>query len=373
MIARLPMLCPDLEHITFGDLPRHPVITKAVSEMLLACNPDTLQRFLVDSPLTEAAREVVYRLPKLIGLWVVIRGRTLLPTVVLPNLTFIDVEYDDRLDWLQGFRRATLGKLKAVHFRTPQSKPIGDFLGEFETAALTTSVSNTLSTFQFHTSCSWNPNYRSLLPFTQLQDLLIEFSCDNGCSSTVDDNIIVDLARAMPKLQILRFGGNPCGAGGGVTVKGLIALARGCRLLSTLRIHFRTASLVEAATVVEVPSPSDDETVIRRQDCNLTDLEVGKIPIPDRSKWEVTVTLLQIFPHLLNIKFIEAKWREVKETIKLIKRIGTFVRRTGKSHLPYLWSPSVTFCQAMRLILGIHRNSAFYRFSSNAWYRVHIT
>ena len=68
MIARLSTLCPDLECIGLDGLPRHPVITETVSETLLACNQDTLQTFRVDSPLTEEAREAVYRLPRLLHL-----------------------------------------------------------------------------------------------------------------------------------------------------------------------------------------------------------------------------------------------------------------------------------------------------------------
>ena len=146
IIARLPKLCPDLESITLSDLPRDPVITEAASEMLLTCNRDAIQKFYVDSPLTKEAREVVYRLPGLSGLWAVIQGPTSLPPVALPNLTSIDVEYNDDLDWLPGFRGAMLGKLGVVTFRS-ESEQIGDFLTAFESVALTTSAQNTMKGF----------------------------------------------------------------------------------------------------------------------------------------------------------------------------------------------------------------------------------
>jgi len=333
MITGLSTLCPDLECITLNNLPRDPVITEAVSEMLLACNQDTLRQFLVDSPLIEEAREVVYRLPKLSELWVVIQGNTLLPPVALPNLTSINLEYDDYLGWLEGFHGATLEKLEEVNF-TSQSEQIGDFLGEFGSVALTTSVSATLSIFNFNTSSSWNPNYRSLLQFTHLKDLVIESSCGEGCSR-VDDDIIMDLVRAMPKLEILKLGDTPCETPTGVTVKGLIALAYGCCHLSRLRIHFQTASLARAAASPETPHPSD-EIAVRRQDCALTDLEVGEIPIRKRVASIVAMTLLQIFPRLSNIEYIGEGWHSVGETIELSKRIGTFLRRTGEAHQPYL-------------------------------------
>jgi len=99
VIIRLSNLCPDLERVTLNRLPKDLVITEAVSEMLLACNRDPLQQFLVNSPVTKEACGVIYRLPRLSDLWVVIRGNTLLPPVALPNLISIDlVGYDDYLD-----------------------------------------------------------------------------------------------------------------------------------------------------------------------------------------------------------------------------------------------------------------------------------
>jgi len=179
MISRFSTLCPDPERIILRDLPRDPAITEAVSEALLACNRDTLEVFCVDSPLTEEAREVVYRLPKLSDLWTVIQGTTSLPTLALPNLTTMDLEYDGDLNWLQGFRGATLKKLESIVFRT-EVDDIGDFLEAFESVALTTSAKNTLSGFEICTSRPWNPNYSSLLLLNQLKKLDIEFSCKGG-------------------------------------------------------------------------------------------------------------------------------------------------------------------------------------------------
>jgi hypothetical protein len=334
-ISRLSILYPDLRRIALISLPRDPVITEAVSEMLLGCNRDTLQYFQVESPLTEEAREVLYQLPKLNTLWAIIRGPTLLPQVTLPNLAVIDLEYDDHLDWLEGFRGAVLEKLDLALFRS-ESKQIGDFLGAFEDVALTTSASVTLATFKFLTSQSWNPNYRSLLRFTQLKQLVIEFRCGDVCASRVNDDIIISLAWAMPRLEILELGGEPCGTSTGVTIKGLIALACGCLHLSKLRIHFEATSLVQAAIEAGAPSPSDDGTAVRRGDCGLTDLTAGAIPIPEGSALTVAITLLQIFPRLLNIGYSEVKWEKVVETIQLFKRVGTFVQGTSKAHLPNL-------------------------------------
>ena len=320
MFAALPTLCPNLERITILHIPRDPMITAAVSAMLLATNRNTLQQFHVDSPLTEEASKVIYKLPNLRNLWVVIDGPGLLPTLVLPDLTRVDVEYDDECHWLQGFRGATFGKLTSITFRS-ESSPIGDFLEAFESVALTTSISATLTEFEFYTPRRWQPNYRSLLPFTQLKKLDLHFRCTRVCSSTIDDDIITDLARAMPKLEILYLGSSPCQIPGGVTAKGLVALAYYCLHLSRLCVHFRVASLREIPQVA-----SGGKSNVPREDCALTDLEVGETYVPEVSTPIVAPALLRIFPRLDHIEYSGPSWRMIARTINTPKPTRQWLR-----------------------------------------------
>ena len=334
MISGFPTLCPDLASIVLKDIPRDSVIVDAVSEMLLDCNRDSLRMLQVDCPLTEEAREVVYKLPRLADLWAIIEGPASLPTVTLPNLTAIGVEFED-LNWLRGFRGVKLDKLESVTFWSyPDSG--GDLPGAFECVALAASAQNTLSTFRFITSCSLDPDYRSLLPFKQLKELEIEFSCGDGCCSRVDDDIIMSLALAMPKLEILRLGGAPCGTPTGATVSGLVGLASRCPNLTKLRIHFQASSLVDVATSAATASVVDDNPVVRKNDCALTDLVVGEAPIPEESAMTVTLVLLQIFPRILNVDYTNQEWETVAETIEHFGQIGAFIRRSGETDPPHI-------------------------------------
>ena len=209
MVTTVPTLCPNLQALSLYSLPRDPMITAAISEMLLVTNRNTLQQFRVDSPLIEEASEVICKLPNLRSLSVVIEKGTSLPSASLPNLTNLTTKCDDEGDWPQLFHGAALGKLESVTF-SPRSKQIGDFLGTFERVALSSSVQNALSRFKLYAYCSWNPNYSSLLPFTQLIDLVVESSCSSECSSTVDDDIITNPPRAMPRLRVLQLADTPC-------------------------------------------------------------------------------------------------------------------------------------------------------------------
>ena len=314
MIATLPTLCPSLQQICFYSLPRDPMITSAVSKLLLTTNQNTLSYFFANSPLLEGAREVVYKLPCLGVLRTLITVPTVLPMVVLPSLTELDVEYDRNHDWLQGFCGASLGKLASLSIRS-NSDTIGDVLGAFETVALTTSIPATLLTFNFLTSCSWRPNYCSLLPFTQLKELVIGFSCELGCSSTIDDDTITALARAMPKLETLRFGNPPCKTPAGVTTKGLSALAHYCLRLSELCVHFQVASFDPS----QMPGfASSDDCTVPRDACALTDLNVGDTRMPKESALMVALTLTRIFPRLKWIEHTNTRgWQEVARAIGL--------------------------------------------------------
>ena len=309
LVTSLPTLCPNLQRIGLHYTPRDPMITAAISEMFLATDRNTLQRFHVDSPLADEVREVICKLPNLRGLWLVIDGPAPLPTLVLPNLTAINIEYDDDRSWLQGFRGATLGKLTSVTFRSG-SHSIGDILEAFKSVALTTSIPATLSKFEFHTSRPWRPNCRSLLLFTRLKKLDIGFPCGRDCSSTIDDDILTDLARAIPKLKNLRLGAAPCNTPASVTFKGLAALTYHCPRLSKLRIHFRVANFDPA----ESPLPQGD--------CALTDLEVGGISVPGGSTSMVALTLLRIFPRLHSISYTNPGWAMVAHAINVTEEFS---------------------------------------------------
>ena len=319
MLTTFPKLCPNLRSISLISLPRDSIITSAVSGMVLATNRNILQEFLVDSSLTEEAGGVVYKLPNLCNLSVVIERGTSLPPVSLPDLTGLEITCDNEGDWPQLFHGATLGKLKSVMF-LPRSKQIGNFLETFEKAALSSSVQNTLSEFRLLSPSSWNPNYSSLLPFTQLVDLIIGFPCNNGCSSRVDDDVVISLSWTMPRLQVLQLGDEPCREFIiGVTAKGLMALALHCPNLQLLRIHFQVASLI--APPASPGITPDAEPVGLCTDCALKVLEVGIIPAPEESALMVTLALLRIFPRIETIDSYDEGWGKVEDAIRLSKRV----------------------------------------------------
>ena len=313
MMTTFSTLCPNLQSVFLLPLPRDPMIVTAVSRMVLANNRNTLRNFTVDSPLTEEAREVVYRLPALCQLSLVIEKDTPLPSAVLPNLTRLVIKYDHESDWLGVFRGATFGKLEAVRFNC-KSERIGDFLEAFEKVALAASVQDTLSEFYLLISYSWIPHYPSVLPFTQMKDLVIDFPCGHQCSSAIDDGIITDIARAMPRLKTLQLGGLPCQASTGVTAKGLTVLAHHCPDLSSLCIHFQAASLGDPLTVAEMVYNVGSATL--RRNYALKTSEVGETPVSEESVPFIALALSCIFPRLDYIDDVHRSWEKVMDSIR---------------------------------------------------------
>ena len=300
------------------------MITATVSEMLLALasNRNTLRTLHVDCPLTEEVHDVIHKLPNLCELSVFLQRGTPLSPLILPNLTDLVIRQDDDGDWLQMFHGTTLGKLEAVTFHSG-SERLGGFLEAFEMAALAASAQKTLLHFCLYTPFSWKPNYPSLLPFTQLTNLNVEFTCGDICSSNVDDDIVTDLAVTMRKLETLRLGGPPCyDIPTGVTAKGLAVLAYHCSDLSTLCIHFQVASL---STPPAIPGMAFDggSTALRR-DCALKYLEVGKIPVLEESASMVALTLALIFPCIDHICHAHRSWQKVLNTIRLSRQIVNY-------------------------------------------------
>jgi len=319
LIATFPARFPNLQHIRLSGLPKNPVITAGVSKSLLTANRNTLRTFNADSPLTEEAREAVCRLSELREFRVVIERGTPLPSLVLPNLSNLAVRYDHDDDCLAMFHGATFGKLESIEF-TPGSEQIGDFLGTFERVALAASIQDTLSEFRLYGSCSWNPTFSSLLSFTQMRDLFVKFPCIGGCSSMVDDGIIINLARAMPKLEHLALGVPPCRRiPTGVTAKGLVALAHHCPNLFDLCIHIQVASLFTPPATIGM-TPNAEPSVLRR-DCALKHLDVGRIPMPEESVSRTALTLARIFPQVESIKAHDEGWLKVVNAIRHSRKI----------------------------------------------------
>ena len=233
------------------------------------------------------------------SLLVVIEREASLPPVLLLDLIKLTITCDNEDDWPRLFHEATFGKSESVTFY-PRSKQIGDFLGAFERAALSSSLQNMLSKFRHSTPYPWNPGCSSLVPFTQMVDLDIKSSYNDGCSSRVDDDIVINLLRAMLKLKILGLDDDPCHQfTTGVTAKGFVASVLRCPDLYVLRMQFQMDSFNAPPTSPEMTP--DAGSAASWADCALTEFAAEERPMPEGSAVTIGLTLLRIFPRIDSI------------------------------------------------------------------------
>ena len=124
----------------------------------------------------------------------------------------------------------------------------------------------------------------------------------------------------MPKLESLTLGDWPCSEfTGGVTAKGLVALARNCQNLSSLCVHFQVASLSSPPTGPETTHTAGYSA--SWTGCALTRLDVGEMAVSDDSAPMVALTLLCIFPRIETIGFLEEAWDVVDAMIRRSRQI----------------------------------------------------
>lgn len=324
-ITAIQARCPDLRKIAFFGLPRDQIITAAVTKLLVTTNQNALRSLDIHSALTAQAREVVHKLPNLTDLTVVVEENTPMLPLVHPSLPNLTIMFNHDRDYSQVFREARLEKLKSMRvFFT--SEMVGDFLEEFARTPLAASAKNTLSDFQLFADFTWNPDYSPLLSFTQLTRLTIESPCTSPCSSNVNDDTVIDLARAMPKLVTLHLGYHPCrNVSTGITVRGLVALAHHCSHLEILCVHFRVYTL---STPPATPLANSRAIPPPLRDCALTDLLVGETPMPRSIASRVAMTLFRIFPRLTDIVHRDDGWEEVLDAIHLSREIVDSSRAT---------------------------------------------
>lgn len=133
----------------------------------------------------------------------------------------------------------------------------------------------------------------------------------------------------MPKLAILRLGNKPCWTPAGITLKGLVALARRFPELSELCVHIQAQELAGTVANPSLSCEYDRAPAIPNVNCALSKLQVGGTPIDKLEILPVALTLVQVVLRIINIEYANPRWGGVSETIKLFKSIGGRIHASG--------------------------------------------
>ncbi|KAF9646539.1 hypothetical protein BDM02DRAFT_3270902 [Thelephora ganbajun] len=337
ILTTLSALSPDIREIQIERLYHSSSTEEASSHLLMLCNPYRLRKYNVDSPISAPALRHVIQLPSLEEFWLVVDSFQLpdpLPVVVFPSLRLLDVEYRGDHTWLKLLSAFENPVLTSI-FVECSGSDVAQFMEAFQLTLARCGMNERLQEFRVRSQDEFKITPQIIactFPFKNLTSLKVLSECSPTVCQTfdlTDDNIDL-LTKAMPRLESLAIGEEPCGVPSQITFKSLYIISRRCPRLTTLQIHFNPALFV---TKVDTDSESGD-VALGLPDlksppsdlCSVTTIDVGNIPLPTESNtsYIMALGLLGVFPRLEKLEYGEGDWEDIDDLIGVCRRMGRF-------------------------------------------------
>jgi len=341
-VLRVPALynlaseCRHLEEIHLFGLTLDRGVDDAMSDLLLK-SANTIRVLKLYPGIQGRATYVAMQLPNLRELGTEFTALpSTLPPFIFPALQSLNLWIRERTPWAQllpCLRGPSLEKI-AVYCADKTLDAVPSALGRSLSGA---HLRRTLTSLEFvGQEILWDLNHETLLPFFAFRNLtrlsLLGHCPGRGCNFSLTDRDITGLSFAMPNLTFLGLGSHPCNMGTvRVTFASLVILSMNCRSLEQLRLHFDATSIVKqtlAKTRDTLPRSGEATLFTSTSRCRLNTLHVGNIPFPDvpHSRWIIATALLNIFPHLINIKHGGGSiWKDVLDCITICRMIPTVI------------------------------------------------
>lgn len=308
----------------------------------MQCNPYRLRKYNIDSPLSASALRHVIQLPSLEEFWLVVDSFQLpdpLPVIVFPSLRLLDVEYKGNHTWLELLPAIENPVLTSI-FVECSGTGVERFMDAFKLTVAGCRLQERLQEFRIRSQDEFKISpaiLASTLSFKNLTSLKVLSECPSSVCQTFDltDNDIDLLTNAMPRLEALAIGEEPCGVPSQITFKSLYIISCRCAQLSNLQIHFNPVLFV---TRLDTDSESggvalglSDLTAPPSDLCSVTSLDVGNIPLPSESNtsYILALGLLGVFPRLEKIEYEDGEWEDVCDLIDVCRRMGRFAFGKG--------------------------------------------
>lgn len=303
----------------------------------MQCNPYRLRKYNVDSPISPAALRHIVQLPSLEEFWLVSNSFQLpdpLPAVVFPSLRLLDVEYSGDHTWLKLLPAIENPVLTSIFVECPGSE-VTHFMKAFKLTITECQMEERLQEFRIRSQDEFKISPEIIactFSFKSLTCLKVLSECSSSLCQTFNltDGHIDLLTKAMPRLDSLTIGGEPCRTPSQITFKSLYIISHRCPRLTALRIHFNPMLFV---TKVDTDSESGD-VAIGLSDlatppsnlCSITTIDVGNIPLPSESNtaYIMALGLLGVFPRLEKLEYQDSDWEEIDELIGVCRRMGRF-------------------------------------------------
>ena len=222
-------------------------------------------------------------------------------TTLFPSLKALYLRGDAALEWLSLF--------EAAKKRTPPWIMADDSLSTLSYRHPTIPINSTLLS--------------RLLPFTGLVEVFLTMGClFRPCVSQFTDQDVERLAIALPKLEALTLGEQPCRADTcPTTVQSLLSLSLHCTRLKHLNIHFRTANL--RADILALLGNAYSQGLHLRPRCALETLVTGEmsIELTDHDTTLISMGMLTIFPSLSKFVSRSPRWAQLGVLMKIFGQI----------------------------------------------------
>ena len=307
----------------------------------MQCNPYRLRKYNIDSPISSAALKHIIQLPSLEEFWLVVDSLQLpdpLPVIVFPSLRLLNVECNGDHAWLKLLPAIGSPVLTSI-FVECLGLDVAQFMNAFKLITAECHMQERLQEFRIQSQDEFkiSPEIISCASsFKNLTSFKVLSECSRVCQTfDLTDSHIDLLTKAMPRLESLAIGGEPCGIPSQITFKSLYTISRLCPRLTSLRIHFNPMLFVSNVDsdsgsrdvdlgLPDHPTPLPDL-------CSVTVIEVGNTPLPseDNTSYIMALGLLGVFPKLEKIQYDDAEWEEVDELIGVCRRMGRFVFLKG--------------------------------------------
>ena len=342
ILTTLSKLSSDIREIQVERLYHGPSTEEASTQLLMQCNPYRLRKYNVDSPLSASALTHIVQLPSLEEFWLVVNSPQLqdpLPIVVFPNLRLLDVEYGGDPTWLK-LLPAIDNPVLASIFVQCSGSDVAQFMEAFQLTMDGCAVRESLQEFRVRSQDEFKITPRMIsctLSFKNLTSLKVLSECSGTVCQTFDlTDVDIDLlTKAMPHLEALAIGEEPCGVPSQITFNSLYTISSRCLRLTVLQIHFNPALFVTtvdrdsepgnvALGLPDLNSPLSDL-------CSITTIDVGGIPLPQESNtsYIMALGLLGVFPRLQKLEYGDEDWELVADLMGVCRRMGRFAFGKG--------------------------------------------
>ena len=339
ILTRLSTLSPGIREIQIERLYHNPSTEEASSQLSMQCNPHLLRKYNIDSPISASALRHIVQLPSLEEFWLVVDSFQLsdpLPTIVFPSLRLLDVECNGDPTWLKLLPAIEDPVLASIFV---ECSDVAQFMETFHSTVTGCGMHGRLKEFRVRSQDEFRITPQIIactLSFKNLTLLKVLSECSATCQTLdlTDDDIDL-LTRAMPHLESLVIGENPCRVASKITFKSLYIISRRCTRLTTLLTHFNPTLFVAkvdedsasgnvALGLSDLSTPSSDL-------CSVTTISVGNTPLPPQANtsYIMALGLLGVFPRLEKLEYDDGYWEETSDLIGICRRLGRFAFGKG--------------------------------------------